>query len=82
MKQVQAVIVGGGTMGADVAVVLARGGHAVTVVDPNADKRGRLAAHVAEGKASHAGLVERAGALVAEVPRREDAARLITQRLA
>jgi 3-hydroxybutyryl-CoA dehydrogenase len=48
MKQVQAVIVGGGTMGADVAVVLARGGHAVTVVDPNADKRSRLAAHVAD----------------------------------
>lgn len=45
---VQAVVVGGGTMGADVAVVLARGGHAVTVVDPNAGKRQRLPAHVAD----------------------------------
>jgi chromosome segregation protein len=48
------------------------------------DARGRvegLAAHVAEGKASHAGLVERAGALVAEVQRLEDAAREMSERL-
>jgi 3-hydroxybutyryl-CoA dehydrogenase len=60
-RQIKAVIVGGGTMGADVAVVLARGSHAVTVVDPNGDKRGRLPAHVADclaplalaGRAAH-----------------------------
>ncbi|NRF65614.1 NAD-binding protein [Aquincola sp. S2] len=44
----QTVIVGGGTMGADVAVVLARGGHTVTVVEPHADKRARLAPHVSD----------------------------------
>ncbi len=41
------VVVGGGTMGADVAVVLARGGAQVTVVDPNEAQRARLAPHVA-----------------------------------
>ena len=48
------------------------------------EARGRvegLAAHVAEGKAAHAGLVERAGALIAEVQRLEDAAREMTDRL-
>lgn len=41
------VVVGGGTMGADVAVVLARGGARVTVVDPNEAQRNRLGPHVA-----------------------------------
>jgi 3-hydroxybutyryl-CoA dehydrogenase len=68
---VNAVVVGGGTMGADVAVVLARGGHAVTVVDPNADKRRRLPAHVADCLAplalSAAASRVRAAATLAEV---------------
>ena len=37
-----AVVVGGGTMGADVAVVLARGGARVTVVEPHPDQAKRL----------------------------------------
>jgi 3-hydroxybutyryl-CoA dehydrogenase len=41
-----AVVVGAGTMGADVAVVLARGGAKVTVVDPSAEKRTALAPHI------------------------------------
>lgn len=40
------VVVGGGTMGMDVAIVLARGGHAVCVVEPDAAKRQALSAHV------------------------------------
>ncbi len=36
------VVVGGGTMGADVAVVLARGGARVTVVEPSQDQAKRL----------------------------------------
>lgn len=40
------VVVGGGTMGADVAVVFARGGHPVTLVEPDAAKAARLPAHV------------------------------------
>ena len=36
------VVVGGGTMGADVAVVLARGGARVTVVEPHPDQAARL----------------------------------------
>lgn len=40
------VVVGGGTMGMDVAIVLARGGSQVTVVEPDAAKRQALAAHV------------------------------------
>lgn len=42
------VVVGGGTMGADVAVVLARGGARVTVVEPSAAQRDRLMPHVAQ----------------------------------
>jgi chromosome segregation protein len=48
------------------------------------DARGRvegLAAHVAEGRAAHAALVERAAALVAEVARLEDAAREMGERI-
>jgi len=41
-----AVVVGGGTMGADVAVVLARGGCRVTVVEPQAQRRAGLAPHL------------------------------------
>lgn len=41
-----AVVIGAGTMGADVAAVLARGGAKVTVVDPGADKRAALLPHV------------------------------------
>jgi len=42
----RAVVVGGGTMGADVAVVLARGGCEVVVVERDARRRERLPAHV------------------------------------
>lgn len=41
-----AVVIGAGTMGADVAVVLARGGARVTVVDPGEAKRRTLVPHV------------------------------------
>lgn len=41
-----AVVIGGGTMGADVAVVLARGGCRVTVVEPHPERRDPLPAHV------------------------------------
>lgn len=44
-----AVVVGAGTMGADVAIVLARGGCRVSVVDPAADKRADLQDHVLAG---------------------------------
>lgn len=53
------VVVGGGTMGADVAVVLARGGALVTVVDPNEPQRARLAPHVS-AELQAAGLGHRA----------------------
>ena len=42
------VVVGGGTMGADVAVVLARGGFDVTVIERHAERRAGLRAYVAE----------------------------------
>jgi len=45
------VVVGGGTMGADVAVVFLRGGCAVTVVDPSADKRAHLPVHLRDALA-------------------------------
>ena len=48
-RDCHAVVVGGGTMGADVAIVLARGGCRVTVVDSAADKRAALSAHVLAG---------------------------------
>jgi 3-hydroxybutyryl-CoA dehydrogenase len=47
-RSTHAVVVGGGTMGADVAIVLARGGARVTVVDPSADKRMQLTSRVQE----------------------------------
>ena len=40
--QARTVVVGGGTMGMDVAIVLARGGSQVTVVEPDAAKRQAL----------------------------------------
>lgn len=48
-RHTHAVVVGAGTMGADVAIVLARGGCRVTVTDSQADKRDRLVAHVRAG---------------------------------
>ena len=58
-KNIHAVVIGGGTMGADVAVVLARGGCRATVVDPNEPKRAQLQAHVRQGLAP-LGLTRRA----------------------
>jgi 3-hydroxybutyryl-CoA dehydrogenase len=43
------VVIGAGTMGADVAIVLARAGCRVTVTDPQTEKREALAAHVLAG---------------------------------
>lgn len=40
------VVVGGGTMGADVAVVFLRGGLSVTVVEPHAPRRDAIGPHV------------------------------------
>jgi 3-hydroxybutyryl-CoA dehydrogenase len=48
-RDCHAVVVGGGTMGADVAIVLARGGCRVTVVDSAPDKRAALAGRVLAG---------------------------------
>jgi 3-hydroxybutyryl-CoA dehydrogenase len=45
-RGVHAVVVGGGTMGADVAVVLARGGARVSVTEPQASQRQALARRV------------------------------------
>lgn len=45
-RHTHAVIIGAGTMGADVAIVLARGGCRVTVVDPSVNKRELLLPHV------------------------------------
>jgi 3-hydroxybutyryl-CoA dehydrogenase len=50
-RKTHAVVVGAGTMGADVAIVLARGGAGVTVVDPSPEKRARLPGHVRAGLA-------------------------------
>ena len=62
-RNARTVVVGGGTMGADVAVVLARGGAQVTVIDPHTDRRNRLLPHIAQelaaaGQATHAGPVQ------------------------
>lgn len=43
----RAVVFGGGTMGADVAIVLARGGAQVVVVEPAAQRRAALHPHIA-----------------------------------
>lgn len=47
-KAARAVVVGGGTMGADVAIVLARGGAAVVIVEPSANRRAALPAHLGD----------------------------------
>lgn len=44
-----AVVVGGGTMGADVAMVLARAGCRTVVVEPSAERRAGLTEHFAAG---------------------------------
>ena len=41
-SQSRAVVIGAGTMGPDVAAVLARAGSHVTVIDPNEQKRQAL----------------------------------------
>ncbi len=51
--QAQAVVVGGGTMGADVAVVLARGGCRTVVIEPGAERRAGLPALFARGLDAH-----------------------------
>ncbi len=48
-RHTHAVVIGAGTMGADVAIVLARGGCRVTVVDSKTDKRAQLSQHVRNG---------------------------------
>ena len=53
-RGVHAVVVGGGTMGADVAIVLARGGARVSVTEPQASQRQALAQRV---QAALAGLL-------------------------
>lgn len=58
----KAVIVGGGTMGADVAVVLTRGGFVVTVVERDAARRAGIRSHVAE-RLGDVGLAQRAESL-------------------
>jgi 3-hydroxybutyryl-CoA dehydrogenase len=50
-RGVHAVVVGGGTMGADVAIVLARGGCRVSVVEPQAAQCAALQARVQAGLA-------------------------------
>ena len=59
-RHTHAVVIGAGTMGADVAIVLSRGGCRVTVTDPHAGKRDQLAAHVRAGL-EPLGLAARAG---------------------
>jgi len=48
-RHTHAVVVGAGTMGADVATVLARGGCRVTVSDPNPAQRQAMAQRVRQG---------------------------------
>jgi 3-hydroxybutyryl-CoA dehydrogenase len=48
-RDCHAVVIGAGTMGADVAIVLARAGCRVTMTDPDTSKREALAAHVLAG---------------------------------
>jgi 3-hydroxybutyryl-CoA dehydrogenase len=50
-RDCHAVVIGAGTMGADVAIVLARAGCRVTVTDPSAEKREALFGHVLAGLA-------------------------------
>ena len=48
-SQAHAVVVGGGTMGADVALVLARAGCRAVVVEPQAERRALLDGHFTRG---------------------------------
>ena len=58
-RHTHAVVIGAGTMGADVAVVLARGGCRVTVTDPSPARRAELAPRTLDALTS-LGLAERA----------------------
>ncbi len=71
-RGVHAVVVGGGTMGADVAVVLARGGARVTVTEPQAAQREALGQRV-QAALADLDLTHRA-ALVQAVPGLADVA--------
>ncbi len=51
-RHTHAVVIGAGTMGADVAVVLARGGCRVTVTDPSPERRAELAPRMLEALAA------------------------------
>ena len=68
-RNMHAVVVGAGTMGADVAVVLARGGCRVTVIDTSEAKRASLQDHVRQALAP-LGLERRANQVtaVADLP--------------
>ena len=70
-KDLHAVVIGAGTMGSDVAIVLARGGCRVTVVDPSGATRAKLQPHVLQALTT-LGLARRADAVTA-VPALEDA---------
>ncbi|MFM7026605.1 MAG: 3-hydroxyacyl-CoA dehydrogenase family protein [Limnohabitans sp.] len=48
-RNIHAVVVGGGTMGADVAIVLARGGCRVSVIEPQPSQREALLQRVQSG---------------------------------
>lgn len=47
-KAARTVVVGGGTMGADVAIALARGGASVVIVEPSGPRRAALPAHLGD----------------------------------
>jgi len=70
-KDLHAAVIGAGTMGADVAIVLARGGCRVTVVDPSDVTRAKLQPHVLQALTT-LGLARRADAVTA-VPALADA---------
>lgn len=59
-----ALVVGGGTMGADIALVLARAGCRTVVLEPDAARRAGLGRHFADGLAM-LGASDRVGALSA-----------------
>ena len=80
-SETKVVIVGGGTMGADVAAVCARGGCAVQVLEPTTERRALLPDYFANtmidlGYEHRLHLLSTAGSLEevdwSEVPRRAD----------
>ena len=71
-RDIHAVVIGAGTMGADVAIVLARGGCRVTVIDPSEATRAKLQPHVLQALTT-LGLARRAEA-VTSAPALADAA--------